>query len=275
MRTQQGPAQRRGGGRRAAGVKMAALCMEESIYNLLPQITEKTFKAPRYVSAFKPYVKRTIEQSKAQWKTIGPPKVQVPSPQDFLQKHSKEPKLPERKPQRKKKLELTVPKRTDHPVMGVHSKKNFINSNAANVIMGVPKKPVPICVDRRQGDKFILEPSGLIPKYLKKKEYGLIPKYVTKRNEEVQRAQEEYDAYIKETLRQKAMKRLSDEERETLLEGLKKNWEEVHHAFQSLSVEIDTLPKKLHKEKLETQMKQLEHDIHTIEKHKIIYIANK
>lgn len=59
------------------------------------------------------------------------------------------------------------------------------------------------------------------------------------------------------------------------MKGLKKNWEEVHKEFQSLSVEIDTIPKKLHKERLEGQMKQLEHDIHTIEKYNIIYISNK
>ncbi|XP_053121676.1 enkurin isoform X2 [Hemicordylus capensis] len=206
---------------------------------------------------------------------MGPVKVQLPSPKDFLQKHSKEPKLPKRKKDKKKTIELTVPRRTDHPVMGVHSNKNFVTTNAANAIIGVPKKPQQLCVDRQQGDKFLLETSGLVPKYLKKKDYGMTPKYVIKRNEEARRAQERYDSYVRETLRQKAMKRLSDEERDSLLEGLKKNWEEVHQAFQSLSVEIDTIPKKLHKERLELQMKQLEHDIQTIEKHKVIYISNK
>ncbi|XP_044281225.1 enkurin isoform X3 [Varanus komodoensis] len=210
---------------------MATLCTEESIYNLLPEIVEKPFKAPRYGG--------------------------------------------KKDRDRKKMIEPTVPKRTDVPLMGIQCTKNFISSNAANVIMGVAKKPLPICVDRRQGDKFLLETSGLVPRYLKKKDYGLTPKYVTKRNEEAKRAQEEYDAYVKETLRQKAMKRLTEEERENVLEGLKKNWEEVHQTFQNLSVEIDTIPKKLHKERLETQMKQLEHDIQTIEKHKVIYIANK
>ncbi|XP_060638404.1 enkurin [Anolis sagrei] len=254
---------------------MAALCVDESIYNLLPKIVNKPVKAPRYISTFKPHVKRTIEESKAAWKTIGPARVQVPSPKDFLKKHSKEPKLPKRKKLSLKAIEATVPKATDQPIMGVQCTKNFISSNAANVIMGVAKKPRQICVDRRQGDKFALETSGLLPKFLKKKDYGVTPKYVTKRTEEARRAQEEYDAYVKETLRQRAMKRLSDEERESLLQGLKRNWEEVHQAFQSLSVEIDTLPKKLHKERLETEMKQLEHDIQTIEKHKVIYIANK
>lgn len=59
------------------------------------------------------------------------------------------------------------------------------------------------------------------------------------------------------------------------LQGLKKNWEEVHKEFQSLSVFIDSIPKKIRKQRLEEEMKQLEHDIGVIEKHKIIYIANK
>ncbi|CAM4521108.1 unnamed protein product [Lepidochelys olivacea] len=257
---------------------MTALCAQESIYNLLPRVEEKPIKLPRYISTFRASVKHEIEENRAPWKTMGPPKIEVPSPKNFLQKHSKEPKLPHRKRDEGRKRLLTIPSVphvTDHPLMGIQSKKNFINTNAADVIMGVAKKPQPICVDTRQGHKYLLETSGLVPKYINKKDYGLTPKYVIKRSEEVKRAQEEYDAYVKETLRQKAMKRLSDEERESLLQGLKKNWEEVHHEFQGLSVDIDTLPKKIRKERLEAQMKQLEHDISIIEKHKIIYIANK
>lgn len=59
------------------------------------------------------------------------------------------------------------------------------------------------------------------------------------------------------------------------LQGLKKNWEEVHKEFQSLPVFIDSIPKRMRKQKLEEKMKQLEYDIGVIEKHKIIYIANK
>ncbi|XP_064018572.1 enkurin isoform X2 [Pogoniulus pusillus] len=244
---------------------------EESIYNLLPRLEEKPVKPPR------PSVKREAEKHKAQWKTMGPAKVAVPSPKNFLQKHSKEPKLPARKKEQdsKKLPALSVPRRTDHPVMGIQSKKNFISTNAVAAITGLPKKPQPIYVDRRQGDKYLLETSGLVPKYIKKKDYGVTPKYVAKRNEEVKRAREKYEASILENLKKRAMKRLSDEERMSLLQGLKKNWEEVYHEFQRLPVEIDTIPKKLNKEKLETQMKQLEHDIEVIEKHKVIYIADE
>ncbi|NWW71439.1 ENKUR protein, partial [Climacteris rufus] len=228
----------------------------------------------RYISKFRPFVKQEAAKNKSQWKTMGPAKVAVPSPSDFLQKHSKEPKLePRKKVQDDKKLPLSVPRRTYRPVIQI--KKNFINKNAVAVITGVPKKPRPFCVDTRQGDKYLLEPSGLVPKYIKKKNYGVIPKYVTQRNEEMKREEEEYEASVLEELKKKAMKLLSDEERTNILKALKKNWEETNFAFQSLSVVTDTRYKKMHKEELELKLKQLEHDIEAIEKHKCIYIADE
>ncbi|XP_069716535.1 enkurin isoform X2 [Phaenicophaeus curvirostris] len=221
-------------------------------------------------------MKHDTEKNKAQWKTMGPAKVAVPSQKNFLKKHSKEPKLPERKKEQdsKKLPALSVPQRTNNPVMGIQSKKNFINANVVAAVTALPKKPQPICVDTRQGDKYLLETSGLVQKYIKKKDYGVTPKYVTRRNEEKKRAQKEYEASILEHLQKAAMKQLSDEERTSLLQGLKKNWEEVYREFLCLPVEIDTISKRLYKEKLESQMRQLEHDIEVIEKHKIIYIAN-
>ncbi|XP_065587649.1 enkurin [Cyrtonyx montezumae] len=253
------------------------MAAQESIYNLLPRLQEKPVKPPRYISTFSQSVKLEREQNKAQCKTMGPAKVAVPSPKNFLKKHSKEPTFPAReKEQESKKLPaLSVPRRTDRPVMGIQSKKNFIKTNAVAAIKGLPKKPQHIYVDRRQGDKYLLDTSGLVPKYMKKKDYGVTPKYVIRRSEEMKKAQEEYENYVLEHLKKNAMKQLSDEERKCLLQGLKKNWEKVYHEFQHLSVEIDTMRKKLHKEKLELQMKQLEHDIDVIEKHKVIYIANE
>lgn len=62
--------------------------------------------------------------------------------------------------------------------------------------------------------------------------------------------------------------------RQSVIDGLKTNWEELHHQYQGLSVVTDTAPKKARKESLEAQMKQLERDIETMEKHKVIYIAS-
>ena len=57
-----------------------------------------------------------------------------------------------------------------------------------------------------------------------------------------------------------------------LFQGLKKNWEELHHQYQGLSVVTDTAPKKNRKERMEAEMKQLERDIEMIEKHDAIFI---
>ncbi|NWV14064.1 ENKUR protein, partial [Ptilonorhynchus violaceus] len=228
----------------------------------------------RYISRLRTLAKQEAEKNKSQWKTMGPAKVAVPSPSDFLQKHSKEPKLePRKKEQDGKTLPLSVPRRTYHPVTRI--KKNFIHKNAVAVITGTPKKPRHFCVDTRQGDKYLLEPSGLFPKFIKKKNYGVTPKYVTRRNEEIKREQEEYEASVLEELKKKAMKRLSDEERTNILKALKKNWEETNSAFQSLPVLTDTRYKRMHKEELELKLKQLEHDIEAIEKHEGVYIANE
>ncbi|NXS08956.1 ENKUR protein, partial [Neodrepanis coruscans] len=227
-----------------------------------------------YIARLRAYVKHEAEKNKSKWKTMGPAKVAVPSPNDFLQKRSKEPKLAPRKKEKgsKKLHELSVPQRTYRPVIRI--KKDFINKNAVAVIKGVPKEPRPFCVDTRQGDKYLLEPSGLVPKYIKKKDYGVTPKYVTRRNVEIKKEEEEYEARVLEDLKKRAMKHLTDEEKTNVVQALKKNWEETNREFQCLPVLTDTRSKRMHKQKLELKLKQLEHDIEALEKHKTVYIAN-
>ena len=88
-------------------------------------------------------------------------------------------------------------------------------------------------------------------------------------------AQKEYEAYISESMRCGQMDQVDIDQREELLEGLKKNWEEIHHQYQGLSVVTDTATKKARKERMEAAMKQLEKDIELIERHKVIYIAKE
>ncbi|KAM5157700.1 enkurin [Mantella aurantiaca] len=257
----------------------------ENIYNLIPTEEVKIKKPPRYTSTFRDSVKVEEKRNKASHKTMGPAKVDVPSPKEYLQKHTKEATLTQKsalfdstgRPPRclaEDQRRPAVPARTEQPILGIQTNKSFIKTNVAEAVMAVPKKPQPIYVDTKKGDKHLLETSGLVPKYIKRKDFGSTPEYLVKRNEEVRRAQEEYDAYVKERLKIGAMKQLSEEERQNVLEGLKKNWDELHHDYQGLSVVIDTPPKKSHKERLELEMRQLERDIDVIERHKIIYIAN-
>lgn len=53
--------------------------------------------------------------------------------------------------------------------MGAKTEKNFIQSNALDAALAVPKKPERNIVDDRRGDKFPLDQSGLAPKYVMKK----------------------------------------------------------------------------------------------------------
>lgn len=250
---------------------------EESIYNLIPKIPEKPPKSERHVSKFHSNVKDEQRQKKKANKTMGPTKVTVNEPEKFLKKRSKLPNHPEKTDFRypdEEQRRPPVPKHTEKPVMGFKSDKNFISSNAVDNIMSVPKKPAANYADTRNGTIHALEPSGLTPKYLHKKEYGKNPNYLTKRKEEVQQAQVEYDEYVQESLKRGAMKCLNNSERQNIISGLKANWEEIHHQYQGLSVVTDTAPKKNRKERMEAEMDQLEKDIDLLEKHTKIYIAN-
>jgi len=251
--------------------------MEESIYNLIPKTPEKTVKADRYRSKFKETVKDEQKSNKKECKTMGPAKVPLNDPESFMKKRSKLPQLPEKKDFKypdEEKRRPNVPKHTEKPVMGAKSNKNFIHTNAVENIMSVPKKPAANFADTKGGSTHPLEPSGLTPKYIKKREYGKTPNYLVKRKEDTAKAQSEYDDYVKESLERGAMKCLSESERQNIIAGLKTNWEEIHHQYQGLSVVTDTAPKKNRKERMEAEMDQLEKDIELLEKHSQIYIAS-
>lgn len=103
---------------------------------------------------------------------MGHAKVPLRAPQDFLKKHENEPVVEERKTFKYEDSDHRkppVPKPTDAPIMGITTNKNFIKQNAMDAILQVPKKPVRQVVDARNGDKQLLEPSGLEPVYIHKK----------------------------------------------------------------------------------------------------------
>lgn len=251
---------------------------KEYITNLIPQEKVTQLKTTRYISMHRPRVTEEEQLPKRPAKTMGPAKLPPPCTKHFLKKGSKIPVLPEKKPFKYGDEETRrppVPSKNDPaPLMGIRSNKNFVTENALENVTAIPKKPNKIYCDTRNGEKHLLEPSGLEPNYIKKQNYGDVPSYLKKREAEIREAQMKYDAYISEHMKQGAMKHLSDEERDNILDGLKKNWEAVHHDYQGMSVVTDTIMKKKVKERLEMMMKQLERDIELIEKHKTIYIAN-
>ena len=212
---------------------------------------------------------------------MGFAKEPVPKPSEYLKAHEHDFKVPcpdecslqSERIREKRKPPVPDPIK-DRPLLGVKTHKNFISQNAVDTIMAVPKKPERNMVDTRKGDKFPVDPSGLAPVYIKKKEFGSVPGYILSRKEESAKAKEEYENYMAEYFKRGALRSMSDDERAAILNALKQNWDELHKVYQSLSVVTDTIPKRMRKEKLETEMKLLEKDIDLLQRHQLIYIAD-
>ncbi|KAK6166622.1 hypothetical protein SNE40_023272 [Patella caerulea] len=254
-----------------------SLLDEGTIYNLIAVEEQKRQKPPRYNSKFKDTVRNESTSNRNEHKTMGQAKVPVPTTDNYLKKHSKEPVLPNKSDFKygdEDHKKPALPAREEKPLMGLKTTKNFITNNAVQNITSVPKRPEKKYVDTRNGDAHNLIPSGLEPIYVQKKEFGEVPTYLQKRKDEMIQAQEEYNQYVSEYMRRGAMQKLTEDERKAILDGLKTNWEDIHDQYQGLSVVTDTAPKKHRKERMESQMKQLERDIEIFEKHKIIYISN-
>ncbi|CAF3794814.1 unnamed protein product [Adineta steineri] len=259
--------------------KNGANQQEESVYNLIPRTQYQAAKPARYDSKFKSTVRDSSQNRKYEHRTMGYAEEPLPDPQQFLKKNTSDNKaataaasIPKDTISYKDRLprKAPVPNIRDAPKMGARTEKNFVQTNALDVVMTVPKKPERNIVDARHGDKYPIDTSGLTPKY----NFGEVPVYIKNRRADMDKAKQEYETYVSDYFRRGAMREMNDDERQTIIDGLKKQWEDVHHEFQTLSVIIDTIPKRLHKERLEHEMKLLEKDIDLLEKHQVIYIAD-
>ncbi|XP_075996506.1 enkurin-like [Genypterus blacodes] len=234
-------------------------------------------KPPRYTSKFRTTVLREEKQNKCAMRTMGPANVEVPAPDKYLLKHSKEPKRPEKKvfsavsPKTSAFRRPPVPLRTEKPLMGLKTKRDFVKTAHKDIVL---KVPLPIYADTKRGDKHLLENSGLVPKYRKKKDYGQTPRYVQQRITESLQAKEDHEKDLEEQRRKKALKQLTEEERQAILEGLKKEWTEMTRQYLTLPFRIITYATKDRKDRLEKGLKELEADIDIFEAHKFICIGN-
>merc|ERR1711988_805241 len=193
---------------------------------------------------------------------MGPLKVAPPQPTNYLKAYTREDnKLPE--PQKFEYQDTVerkpgVPTRTEKPVMGLVTSKNFITCNAVENILAVPKK-----TDVRQVS------------YMNKKGYGKVPAYLEKVKGEIQ---DEYNYIMQmqeaasEEMEEEGYGRtrvLSENERIEMLNGLKTNWDRINKAYQTLSFTLDTPAKKQRKEEFEAQLEQLERDIERLSKRNV------
>ena len=58
-----------------------------------------------------------------------------------------------------------------------------------------------------------LQDSGLVPKFVKKDNYGTVPKYLESRKKQMAEHQKNYEQYIQQRLQKGALNQISAEER--------------------------------------------------------------
>merc|ERR1712139_582931 len=101
-----------------------------------------------------------------------------------------------------------------------------------------------------------------------------VPKYLKLIKNDIEA---EYD-YIRqlqqqeEEARNSAVRQMTDEERQGLIEGLKAKWEQVNTDYQATThlTKLDTIGKVKRKEMFESQLSQIEKDIERLNRKQIL-----
>lgn len=217
----------------------------ESIHDMIKREEKATAKPPRYVSTHASNTGDYYKANKQHNASLGPAKVPLREPKNFLQSHEKAMDLPEKKifVRCKDGQSKKPPIPTTAPSYGNKSQKKFLVENALEVINSQPKK---------RGSKE--------PVYREKADYGRAPAYLSRRAE-VSAAEVPETINASPAAPQPGVRMLSQSERMQLLQGLKENWESVNDDYQKLSLTVDTPPKIARKTFLERTLKQLEKDI--------------
>lgn len=261
---------------------------EEHLIHLIPKEDEEKIVPRMYKSKFRHQVANDNKFEKFANKTMGPAKVNVRTPENFLKKSDGSTAQMPRPPNSLNKYNAGLGVFDDSPYERQASKpavpkvqnprckqteKDFIVANAVENITSVSRKPKLNYVDTKEGHKNELISSGLVPRFSLKPDFGKTPDYLKKRKETIAQAQEEYDAYVLEKMRHNSLQQIDQNSKDKVLSGLKAKWEELHHQYQGISVVTDTAPKKNRKERLEAQMSHLERDIALLER-MTVYVAN-
>lgn len=151
------------------------------------------------------------------------------------------------------------PKRGEEPIMNLVTKKNFVVANAVEAILATPRK-----VPDNNKD------------YMRKCDFGKVPKYLAHIKQDVEA---EY-AYVRQLQEQRIeearsqVRPMDEEERLSLLAGMKQKWEHVNTEYQGFThlTKLDTIGKIKRKEHHESQLAQLEKDIERLAR-KNIFVA--
>jgi len=140
------------------------------------------------------------------------------------------------KTQESSRLFMKPPLPTEIPIIPKPNSKNYVTINALDAIHSTPKnvKPPPRY-------------------YVNKKDYGRKPKYLNQRIAELeqQRLEKEKEEIISESDRKHRgvghLVCIPSAQKETILQGLKDNYQTLHNQYQKMSLIADTVPKIIKK----------------------------
>ncbi|XP_051903927.1 enkurin-like [Hippocampus zosterae] len=191
--------------------------------------------------------------------------IELQHPANYLTKFSLESKLPDIKSHVRNVFCTSASKK---PLVsagsfllpaGLPAKRMFTASTK------VPKPPLCI-VDTNKGHKeFHNKLSGLVPVYIRKKDYGEIPAYLLRRKGKHPKSLEEKSMIEVTKPEEPEIENLTEEECREIIEDLKKKLGKLNTSYQRLPFVIDTPMLKNRKTRLEGEMQQLESDIELLE----------
>jgi len=223
----------------------------ESIYNLIPGEKVVQHKPTIYKSKF--HQQHTVPPSCSTFGLHGTTKVIA---NESGNAHVEAPRAHTARGIEKEKSKAAVVKRTEKPVMGLTTDRNFVQANALEAVHTQPPR-------RPQTEELPTQ----------RPTFGKVPPYLKKIKQHVD---EEYAVLNslsegKTAAQTNRMQPLSEPERAELLAGLKRKWEEAHKQYQRLTFNIDTTAKTQKKEGLEVEMERIEKAMQKLSK-KNIYV---
>lgn len=160
---------------------------------------------------------------------------------------------------------MPVPSKTDRPIYGLRSSKNFVTANAVEAILQVPK-PV--------GNQDL--------NYMAKEDFGKVPAYLSQVKDEIRRENDMIDRYVKEQMGEverppEVFEEITEDERIQLIADLKAKWENTNAKYQKIThlVLLDTAGQIRRKESLEAELTQLQNDIEKLERASTLLVSGK
>lgn len=246
----------------------------ESIYNLIPKEAQTQSAPEVYRSIHASTVRAEASKTKASGALFGPPGAGKPDPKNYTKRGAGElirgavraknsggsgvykqtVLAPASQPRLDGSVLKYVPRQSERGTVAPRTKKNFVAENAKLSAKASP--------NRTQN----------MSQALKGSKVGEVPKYLATRKAAAQAEQSLAATLQMEATMDPGIKRLSNEERESLLAGLRANYSTIHKEYLLLSVVIDTIAKRNEKNNMEAKLAELEADIAKLDRTSEVFV---